>query len=215
MIKDYGHVYFKNILLYQSYVRCQEYVNTLSDNPEQPPSIATFDMCDNLVFAVFVPETISRLCGAVILDWPEDGFAGCLENIRVNVEGQFSIEFGSVFHFGLLFDNLHLFSEQEQIDWTLRMNQLFEGLNGSFMNFVEFYKAFFMTQFFGGDSESYTKYMDHMKYTFIIYFDIEYHEMDDYGPSFMNAYMDFARFYREFYEDLIEEIKKRKKVGVA
>jgi hypothetical protein len=31
----------------------------------------------------------------------------------------------------------------------------------------------------------------------------------------MNAYMDFARFYREFYEDLVGEIKKRKKVGVA
>jgi hypothetical protein len=109
-------------------------------------------------------------------------------------------------------DHLHLFTESEEVDLRVRISELFQNFNDACVNFHEFYEINFKTQFFGGDSPAYTQFEEHMKFSYVLLCDFEYHTLEDYGPEFMGTYAKFAEEYHQFYKELIEEIQRRKQV---
>lgn len=212
MILSHGANYFKNTLLYQTYKKAQLKVNTLSENPCKPLPTAFLEMNEEMSFCEYVPNVLGRLCSSTCLDYIDDEFCKCLENIQNNMNGHFTIEVCGLFHFGLLLDHLNLFSEAEQEDWKLRMFGLFDGFGTVCMSFHEYYEDYFKYQFFGGDGTRYSQFEKHMKFSYVFVCDFEFHTVDGYGPAFMNEFPKFTERYYKFYKDLIEEIQKRKQV---
>lgn len=115
-----------------------------------------------------------------------------------------------VFHFGLLTDYRHLFTEKEFESWTDRMNGLFEGFCPSICMDMEDYMQTYLLE---TDLEEATKedYFWRARYTFVFTASSEIHEAETFNANFWNTLVSFTENYYKFYDDLIAEIKKRKR----
>lgn len=210
MMFECGAAYYRDVLRYQSYVKTQNYINAFSETPKGVLNPDSYQYEDHISFCNFTPEAVGRLSHSVCLEYPNGDFERCIANIEGNAKDKFFVEFGGVFYFGLLIDFAHLFSEQELLDRMVRIKKMFSVFDQTAKNLYDFYELDFKTQFFGGDSEHFTKHIEKMKLTYIFICDLEMHTLEDFGPSFMGLYADFATEYHSFYRDLVNEIESRK-----
>ncbi|MES9681653.1 hypothetical protein ABWK22_01730 [Gottfriedia acidiceleris] len=210
MIERMEAAYARNMLIYQSYAKTHNYINSISENPKDVLSPCHVELWEEMSFASFVPAVVDRLCAATCVDFPDKKFQNCINNIDDNMMDKFTVEVGGLFHFGLLVDHLHLFSETEQLLWKHRMEDLFSDFGDMCENYYDFYDTHFRTNFFGGDSPYFQQFKERMKYTFVITCDHEWHTLREFGPGHMGVFADFAREYHIFYKELIEEVSKRR-----
>lgn len=201
----------KNTLIFQSYKKAHSSINTFSENPVNVIDNLLTDIENEFLFIEYVPEVLSRLCQSTVLEWPNNEFSNLIDNIDHHIRQFMSLEIHGVFHFGLLFENIHLFTEQEQGLWKKQMSNMFEDfVEGSCYNMFDYYKSHSSTQFFNADNEFYKQFVGHMEYTFVFISDFDFHAIEDFGPSFMSRFHFFAEEYYKFYSKLILEIKKRR-----
>lgn len=207
----YGKAYVVNQIRIQAYEKAQKEVNQSSENPLATSLPYYIDTEDEMGFVEFAPVVLERLCQSTCLDFPEGEFAELLLHIKLNVEERMDLSIGYVFHFGLLFDNVDLFSEEEQRKYLREFASLFKTVPANCLVYSEFYNAYFKNEFFSGDSQRYKDFEQHMNYSYVFFTDLNNHSMEDFGPYFMGSYSQFAKAYTAFYREFIPIIQERKR----
>lgn len=206
----------RHTLTYQSYVKAHLEINKTSEKPSSLLPEYYMYVGDEAVFCNYAPAVLHTLCEATMLDKPDPLFSKLIENMSEDIASHFTLEIGGVFHFGLLMDNLHLFTGGEQAYWRGKVAELFLGFDNQMCyNMFNFYEQFFKTQFMGGDSEFFQQFWERMKFTYVFVADFEWHSIEDYGPKFMSNFLTFSKEYRYLYERLVEDIQQKRKVLVS
>ncbi|PFB64324.1 hypothetical protein [Bacillus cereus] len=215
MINHLEAGYYRDTLRYYSYVKTQTHINKFVEYPKDIVEPTYISLGEQMSFCNYIPEVLEGLTSSTCLDYPNEDFGRCIGNIQGNVQDHCPIEVSGIFHFGLLLDNLHLFTEAEETELKVRIDDMFHNLGDVCMSFKEFYETYFASQFFGGYSARYTQFEKHMEYTYILWCDFEFHTTEEFGPRFMGAYSKFAEEYYEFYKELVDEIQRRKQVDAC
>jgi hypothetical protein len=209
----------RHLFHYHAYLKALYGINEFVESPRFPELIDHVDIDNRYTadFHMFLFGALNSLCDALCCDSTTDpDYENMLCDIQENMQEHGMAEWAGTFHFSLLYDNLQLFTQDEQIDWYQRMNNLTDEMPGNvFMDFERFYELYFKTQFFGGGTEYFSRFSNQMRYTLILIYDFDSHTYSEYSPEFFSTFLSFAKKYHEFYKDLKIEIEKRKWVEIS
>lgn len=200
--------YIKNQMLLVAYQEAHKRINEIVEKPKRVYDRISFD--DD-----FTGEDLTDVLFDVLVSIPleiEDSskdYMYLVNDILDSVHQTTYTCMQVVVHFGLLIDYKHLFTREEQRYWENRMIDLFEDFCPSVCRSLEDY----VYSWFGEDEQdiSVQEYYMRSNYTFVFSVNPEIHDANSFNTSFWNTLVVFTEEYYRFYEDLIAEIKKRKR----
>lgn len=201
----------RNNIHFQSYIKAQKIINSLSIHPQPLLPDYYFNTSD-IAFYDFIPSAVNQLIKGFVVDYPNERLSGSIEIINENISEHFYSEITGVIHFGLLADYAHLLSEKQLSEWVERMNQMFKSFENSIsFNLSTYYHKYFKNNFIGNDS--FIQEQEGMKYTFIFIYDAEWHTFEEFGTNFMSYMTTLSEHYIEFYQDLTQYLTIYMKEG--
>ncbi|MEC3435224.1 hypothetical protein P9155_36890, partial [Bacillus cereus] len=128
MINHLEAGYYRDTLRYYSYVKTQTHINKFVEYPRDIVEPTYISLGEQMSFCNYIPEVLEGLTSSTCLDYPNEDFGRCIGNIQSNVQDHCPIEVAGIFHFGLLLDHLHLFTEAEETELKARIDDMFHNL---------------------------------------------------------------------------------------
>lgn len=151
------------------------------------------------------------LYDGILLEGPSEEYSDFILSVDedLSISGESSQIF-TIYHFDMLYKNIHLFNETEQKEWKNRMSKLFESNQQVlFLPFAEY------IDYLNFDIQDYDKFVFEWEYTFVGILDLEWLSNASVFTCYSDfkSIYDFAENYLKFYKDLEYEINAREEVA--
>ncbi|UOE58155.1 hypothetical protein [Cytobacillus oceanisediminis] len=220
MIGNFSVESVKAALVYEAYTKAHDEISQYKDDKVPVREIDWFDYEDEARHMIgsnyYRYEILEQLCALIQMEKPDEEYRQVIENIDENMrEVGFSIEIAGLFYFRTLFENLHWFTSNERLVWLTKMEELFSSFNLEHCQcYLGFYESNFKTQFFDGGHPFFSRFSEHMKYTYVFTYD-NFDSFEDMGPEFIGRFVKFALSFLEFNKELMLELNEKRQVKIG